>query len=79
MTEASTSSLDEGEVWCRRCPAPATETYNEERLCHDCAATLAYKPESNAWRVHWNHEPADVSRRPAVVQTIRQDNRAKRP
>ena len=40
----------EAEVWCQRCPEPATETYNEERLCAACAATLRYKIESPAWR-----------------------------
>lgn len=40
----------EAEVWCQRCPATATETYNGERLCHDCAVTLAYKIESPAWK-----------------------------
>jgi hypothetical protein len=47
---AREEALQEAEVWCRRCPLPATETYNDERLCHDCALTLAYKIESPAWR-----------------------------
>lgn len=44
------SDDEEAEVWCRRCPEIATETYNGERLCHDCKLTLAYKIESTAWR-----------------------------
>lgn len=54
---------EEGEVWCNRCPEPATETYNEERLCHACALDLAYKIESPSWRIR-PHRIRDLKPKP---------------
>ena len=55
MSLVTSRPLDESaDLWCRRCPAPATEMVGDHAYCHEHALDALWKANSPSW----NPKPA---------------------